>query len=53
MSMPSGGSTTGGSMAVGSVVFQGTPQIYYRVTVRSAGPRNTASYVQSMIAITQ
>ena len=53
MSMPSGGATTGGSMAVGAVVFQGTPQIYYRVTARSAGPRNTASYVQSMIAITQ
>ena len=51
-SLPSGGSTTGGSMSVGAVVFEGNPQIYYRITARSQGPRNTLSVVQSMIAVT-
>ncbi|HWQ37019.1 MAG TPA: hypothetical protein VNM24_00195 [Burkholderiales bacterium] len=53
LSMPTGAGATGGSMAVGAVVFEGTPQVYYRVTVRTAGPRNTQSYVQSMIAVSQ
>ena len=26
-------------------------QVYYRVTVRVAGPRNTVSFVQSMVAL--
>ncbi|MEK6209886.1 MAG: hypothetical protein AABM64_05845 [Pseudomonadota bacterium] len=52
LSTPTGGSTTGGSMAVGSVQFQGNPQVYYRITARSQGPKNTESYVQSMVAVT-
>lgn len=51
LSMPSGGASTGGSMAIGSVVFEGTPQTYYRITARSRGPKNTESYVQSIVAI--
>ena len=51
LSMPSGGATTGGSMSVGAVVFQGTPQVYYRITARAQGPRNSESYVQSLVAI--
>ena len=51
LSMPSGGSTTGGSMSVGAVVFTGTPQLYYRITARAQGPRSTESYVQSIVAI--
>jgi len=42
----------GSSFAVGSPVFPGEPALYYRITVRTQGPRNTTSYVQSMVAIT-
>ncbi|MCC7546494.1 MAG: hypothetical protein IT532_01885 [Burkholderiales bacterium] len=41
----------GGSMSVGSYSFAGTPQVYYRITARTQGPRNTESYVQAMVAI--
>lgn len=41
---PPGG--TSGSMAVGSVTFQSSPQVYYRITTRIEGPRNTVSIVQ-------
>lgn len=41
----------GGSMGVGSYAFAGTPKVYYRITARAQGPRNTASYVQAMVAI--
>jgi hypothetical protein len=43
---------TGGSMSIGSVQFEGNPQVYYRITDRSQGPKNTESYVQSMAAVT-
>ncbi|MGH8766584.1 MAG: pilus assembly PilX family protein [Burkholderiales bacterium] len=52
LSTAAGGSTSGGSASVGSVQFTGNPQVYYRITARSVGPKNTASYVQSMVAIT-
>jgi Tfp pilus assembly protein PilX len=47
-----GGGSSGGSMSVGAPQHEGNPQVYYRVTARSEGPRNTVSYVQSLIAIT-
>jgi len=46
MNAPSGGAGSGGSMAVGSFQFQGVPQLYYRITTRVEGPRNTVSIVQ-------
>lgn len=46
-----GGGSTGGSMAVGAPQHEGNPQIFYRITARSEGPRNTVSYVQSLVAI--
>jgi Tfp pilus assembly protein PilX len=49
---PSGAAATGGSMSVGSFAFAGTPQVYYRITSRIQGPRNTETYVQTMVAIT-
>ena len=41
----------GESFAVGAPGFLEAPMAYYRVTVRTQGPRNTTSYVQSMVAI--
>ena len=41
----------GGSMAVGSPLFLGTPQLYYRVTTRVDGPRGTVSVIQSSVLV--
>lgn len=41
---------TGSSMQVGTTKFTAT-SIYYRVTTRSVGPRNTVTYAQEMILI--
>ncbi|KPK14894.1 MAG: hypothetical protein AMJ67_15710 [Betaproteobacteria bacterium SG8_41] len=41
----------GDSFAVGASGFLEDPKAYYRITVRTQGPRNTTSYVQSMVAI--
>jgi type IV pilus assembly protein PilX len=35
----------------GILLVSGDKQVYYRITVRVAGPRNTLSYVQATIAI--
>ncbi len=40
----------GGSKKAGATVFSATTSIYYRVTVRIQGPRNTESYVQSILS---
>lgn len=55
MRVAGGGSsaaTTGGTKGVvtyGAQALPGTFTIYYRVTVRVAGPRNTMSYVQAIL----
>lgn len=41
----------GDSFAVGAPGYLQDPQVYYRITVRTVGPRNTTSYVQAMVAI--
>jgi len=41
----------GDSFSVGAPGFLEDPKLYYRITVRTQGPRNTTSYVQSMVAI--
>jgi Tfp pilus assembly protein PilX len=45
LSVTSGGAA-GGSMSVGAVQFEGIPALYYRITTRIDGPRNTVSIVQ-------
>jgi Tfp pilus assembly protein PilX len=40
---------TKGVVAYGTAALPGTSTIYYRVTVRVAGPRNTLSYVQAVL----
>jgi len=51
--LPSGISKqqAGDNFAVGAPRFLADPKLYYRITVRAQGPRNTTSYVQSMVAI--
>lgn len=40
----------GGTKKVGGVVFSTTTTVYYRVTVRISGPRNTVSMVQAIMS---
>jgi len=48
---PKASGTGGGSMAVGAPQFVGTPQLYYRVTTRVEGPRDTVSVIQSSVLV--
>jgi type IV pilus assembly protein PilX len=48
---PLSSAASGGSMQVGSPQFIGTPQLYYRVTTRVDGPRNTVSVIQSSVLV--
>jgi type IV pilus assembly protein PilX len=48
---PISGGAAGGSMSVGSAQFEGIPQIYYRITTRVDGPRNTVSITQVTVLI--
>ena len=48
---PTTAANTGGSMAIGSTQFEGIPQLFYRVTTRVDGPRNTISITQVSVLI--
>ena len=39
------------SLTAGSIALQYSSQVYYRITSRVVGPRNTVSYVQTIIAL--
>jgi Tfp pilus assembly protein PilX len=41
----------GDSFATGGSVYGADSKVYYRITVRSAGPRGTVSYIQAMVAV--
>lgn len=43
--------TEGESYTVGAPGYLQDPKVYYRITVRSQGPRSTVSYIQAMVAI--
>jgi Tfp pilus assembly protein PilX len=43
--------TTGSSKGAGVVALQYASQYYYRITTRITGPRNTVSYIQTIIAL--
>jgi len=45
-----GQNTQAGSKKVGSPSYSGGTAVYYRVTVRVKGPRNSESYVQSLLS---
>jgi type IV pilus assembly protein PilX len=45
------GITAGSSQQVGATQFLGTPQLYYRVTTRVDGPRDTVSVVQTSVLV--
>jgi Tfp pilus assembly protein PilX len=45
------GAMASSSKTAGTVALLYASQIYYRVTTRIAGPRNTVSYVQTIVAL--
>lgn len=45
------GSSAGSSKGAGVIALQYNSQVYYRITSRIAGPRNTVSYVQTIVAL--
>lgn len=50
-SSPVVNAATGNAEEGGEVQLSGTSSVYYRITVRSAGPRGTASYVQAVVSL--
>lgn len=48
---PAVASSGGSSKLAGSVAFSSSNQIYYRITVRVQGKKNTVSYVQAIVAL--
>jgi Tfp pilus assembly protein PilX len=51
LSYPTSAAAVGGSMSVGASSFEALPQLYYRVTARVDGPRNTVSIVQASVLL--
>jgi Tfp pilus assembly protein PilX len=47
----SSGTTAGSSKGSGVVALQYNAQVYYRITARVAGPRNTVSFIQAVVAL--
>lgn len=50
-SKPPSKANSGGSFSAGAVSTIESSQVYYRVTARIAGPRNTVAYVQTIVAL--
>ena len=45
------GPTAGNSMGAGILKLEGSGQVYYRITVRTTGSRNTISYIQTIVLL--
>ena len=45
------GTTAGSSKGAGVIALQYNSQVYYRITSRIVGPRNTVGYIQSIVAL--
>ena len=43
--------SAGGSQSAGGLGGLTNNQVYYRITTRIAGPRNTVAYIQTIIAL--
>jgi len=50
-SSPTDATSVGNSQGAGVIALASPRQVYYRITARVAGPRNTLSYVQVIVAI--
>lgn len=43
--------TSGGSQSAGGIGITAPAQVYYRITARVAGPKNTVTYTQAVVAM--
>lgn len=50
-SKPPSGVNAGGSQSAGGISPITSNQVYYRITSRIAGPRNTVAYIQTILAL--
>ncbi len=48
---PSTTTATGNEEEAGQVQLTGTSSIFYRITIKVGGPRNTASYIQVVVSL--
>lgn len=48
---PPAGVNTGGSFSAGGPAQIASNQVYYRITTRITGPRNTVAYLQTVVAL--
>jgi Tfp pilus assembly protein PilX len=51
LTVRTGGTAPGGSLAVGATQFTGNPILYFRITTRVDGPRNTRMVTQTVVAL--
>ncbi len=51
LTVKTGGTSPGGSLAVGATQFTGNPTLYFRITTRVDGPRNTRTVTQTVVAL--
>jgi Tfp pilus assembly protein PilX len=51
LTVKTGGTSPGGSLAVGATQFTGNPVLYFRITTRVDGPRNTRMVTQTVVAL--
>jgi type IV pilus assembly protein PilX len=48
---PASNASVGGSIKLGASIYQTNPMVYYRITSRVLGPRNTVSVVQATVMV--
>jgi hypothetical protein len=51
LTVKTGGAAPGASLAVGATQFTGNPTLYFRITTRVDGPRNTRTVTQTVVAL--
>jgi type IV pilus assembly protein PilX len=51
LTVKTGGTSPGGSLGIGATQFLGNPMIYFRITTRVDGPRNTRMVTQTVVAL--
>ena len=51
LTVKTGLTSPGGSLAIGATGFTGNPMLYFRITTRVDGPRNTRMVTQTVVAL--
>lgn len=51
LTVRTGGTSPGGSLGIGATQFTGNPTLYFRITTRVDGPRNTRMVTQTVVAL--